>query len=256
MVVVFDLNGTLLDNRAIQPVLRSIFGRKLNTEEYFTRILQYSMALSLAGGYRAFSDIAIAVLRMEADARKINLTEADTKRVAVALRKLPPFRDVEGSLRKLQKANFRMAVLTNSASEDAREQLANAKLSGYFERVLSVAEVSSFKPSRQTYDLAAKSLDVQHHQILMVAAHPWDLMGAAAAGCRTAFIQRPGKALFPGALRPTYVAENLAILADQLKSAAGTHRSSRIIPAAAAVGALSALALAATSVRARRLSSR
>ena len=42
----------------------------------------------------------------------------------------------------------------------------------------------------------------------------WDLMGAAAAGCRTAFVQRPGKALFPGALRPTYVANDLAVLAD------------------------------------------
>src|SRR3954452_10610809 len=114
---------------AIPPVLRSIFGRKLNTEEYFTRILQYSMALSLTGGHRAFSEIAIAVLRMEADARKINLTETDAKRLAAALRKLSQFPNVEGSLRKLQKANFRMAVLTNSASEAARGQLAPTKLS-------------------------------------------------------------------------------------------------------------------------------
>ena len=29
-------------------------------------------------------------------------------------------------------------------------------------------------------------------KLLMVAAHDWDIAGAAAAGCRTAFVTRPG----------------------------------------------------------------
>jgi 2-haloacid dehalogenase len=72
MVIVFDLNGTLLDNRAVQPELRSIFGRQLTAEQFFTRILQYSMALSMSGGYSPFSDIALAVLKMEADPVRSN----------------------------------------------------------------------------------------------------------------------------------------------------------------------------------------
>jgi 2-haloacid dehalogenase len=250
MVIVFDLNGTLLDIRAVQPELRSIFGRQLTAEQFFTRILQYSMALSMSGGYSPFSDIALAVLKMEADARKIKLTEAGTKRVAAALRSLPAFPEVPGSLRKLRKAGFRLAVLTNSAYEDARVQVANAKLSGYFDHVFSSAEVRRFKPAPEVYDFAAKRLGVQPHQILIVAAHPWDLMGAAAAGCRTAFIQRPGKALFPGIPKPTYMARDMAELAAQLKSA-GTQRPSRVIPAIATAGALSALALAAAAMRCR-----
>lgn len=248
MVIVFDLNGTLLDTRAVRLALRSIFGRKLDSEQFFTRILQYSMALTLAGEYRAFSDIALAVLRMEADAREIELTDTARKRIGTALKSLPPFHEVPGSLRKLRNAGFRMAVLTNSAAEDARLQLANAKLSGYFENVLSVAQVRRFKPSRETYEFAANALGVQPHQMLMVAAHPWDLMGAGAAGCRTAFIQRPGKALFPGAPKPTYVASDVAELARQLKSA-GTAHASRILPALAAAGALSALAVAVGAIR-------
>jgi 2-haloacid dehalogenase len=207
------------------------------------------MALSLVGEYRPFSEIGRAVLKMEADARGINLTEADAQRVGAALRSLPPFREVERSLSQLQKANFRLAVLTNSASQDAREQLSHSGLSKYFDRVLSVGEVGRFKPSREPYELAARSMEVETHQILMVAAHPWDLMGAAAAGCRTAFIQRPGKALFPGALKPTYVARDLADLAAQLRSVYGQSRS-RVIPTLAVTGALSVVALAALSLRA------
>lgn len=250
MVIVFDLNGTLLDNRAVQPELRSIFGRRLTAEQFFTRILQYSMALSMSGGYSPFSAIALAVLKMEADARKVNLTEAGTKRIAAALRSLPAFPDVPGALGKLRKAGFRLAVLTNSAYEDARVQLANARLSGYFEHVLSVADVRRFKPAPEAYEFAAKRLGLQPHQMLMVAAHPWDLMGAAAAGCRTAFIQRPEKALFPGAPKPTYTARDVAELAAQLKSA-GTQRTSRVVPAIATAGALSALALAAVAMWSR-----
>jgi 2-haloacid dehalogenase len=248
MVVVFDLNGTLLDNRAVKPVLRSIFGRKLGTEEFFTRVLQYSMAYTLAGEYRPFGEIALAVAGMEAEARKIKITEAGKHRLRASLRSLPPFCEVRKSLRKLQKAGFRLAVLTNSAAEDAQEQTTAAKLSDYFERILSIAEVSRFKPARQTYELAANSLQVGPREILMVAAHPWDLMGAAAAGCQTAFIRRPGKALLPGALRPTYEANDVAELTAKLIPA-HMHRTSRILGTLAGVGAVSAIAAAAASGR-------
>jgi 2-haloacid dehalogenase len=144
-----------------------------------------------------------------------------------------------------------LAVLTNSAYEDVRVQLANAKLSGYFEHVFSAAEVRRFKPAPEVYQFAAKRLGVQPHQMLMVAAHPWDLMGAAAAGCRTAFIQRPGKALFSAIPKPTYMARDLAEFAAQLKSAGTQRRNSRIVPAIATAGALSALALAAAAMRCR-----
>lgn len=248
MVIVFDLNGTLLDTRALRPALRSIFGRTLETEQFLTGILQYSMALTLSGEYCPFSDIAVAVLRMEADARKIKLSEHDLNQVRAALRSLPPFRDVPGAMRKLRNAGFRLAVLTNSATEDVRVQLASAKLSGYFEHVVSVAQVRRFKPARETYESAANALGVPPHQMLMVAAHPWDLLGAAAVGCRTAFIQRPGTALFPGALKPTYVAPDVAELAVQLKPA-GTQRASRMVPTLAAASALSILVLAAGAMR-------
>src|SRR5690349_12967605 len=108
MVIVFDLNGTLLDTGALRPALGSIFGRTLKTEQFLTGVLQYSMALTLSGEYRPFSDIAVAILRMEADARKIKLSERDVNQIRAALRSMPAFRDVPDAMRKLRNAGFRL----------------------------------------------------------------------------------------------------------------------------------------------------
>ena len=50
----------------------------------------------------------------------------------------------------------------------------------------------------------------------LVAAHGWDLAGAAAVGCRTAFLARPGKVLDPLGAPPTLVAEDVEVLAGRL----------------------------------------
>ena len=43
------------------------------------------------------------------------------------------------------------------------------------------------------YRLALDRLALDPRRTLMVAAHPWDLRGAAAHGLRTAYIQRAGE---------------------------------------------------------------
>jgi 2-haloacid dehalogenase len=66
--------------------------------------------------------------------------------------------------------------------------------------------------------MAAEHLALDPAEILMVAAHPWDLRGAAAIGFATAYVARPG------AERPreddTFDVEvdDLAALADRLST--------------------------------------
>ncbi|HET6499866.1 MAG TPA: haloacid dehalogenase type II [Amycolatopsis sp.] len=59
-----------------------------------------------------------------------------------------------------------------------------------FDCVLSAELARTYKPDARVYHTAAELLDVEPHEILMVAAHKWDLDGAAAAGLRTAFVER------------------------------------------------------------------
>jgi 2-haloacid dehalogenase len=220
MVILFDVNGTLLDTSALGPPIRSIFGRKVSLEEWFTRVLQHAAASTLSDDYRPFGDLAIAVLNMTATAHGITPSARQLAKLRSAMETLPPFPDVKRALRRLQKANFRLAVLTNSAPAALERQMAHSGLGKYFEKALSVDLVQRYKPAPGTYRAAIQCLEVQPSDILMVAAHHWDLLGASRVGCRTAFLSRPGKALLPGARLPTYVARDLTDLADQLLTVA------------------------------------
>ena len=216
LVVVFDVNGTLLDIHALARPLRRIFGCRISVEEWFTKVVQYSMAVSLAADYVRFSEIATTVLEMEAAGKGIGLSKGRIAKFQSAMEHLPPFPDVKSSLRKLRNANVRLATLTNSSPSTLDAQLRNSGLHRYFEQTLSVQSVQRYKPSAETYRFAAQSLGVDPREILMVAAHPWDLLGASRAGCRTAFVSRPGEALWPSARRPDYVVDDLTELADRL----------------------------------------
>ena len=97
MVIVFDLNGTLLDLHALAPHIRHIFGRKLTVDAFFTQVIQYSMALTLAGDYQEFGDIAISVLEMAATANNVKLTSSDIEMVRDGMQQLLPFATQEGA---------------------------------------------------------------------------------------------------------------------------------------------------------------
>ncbi|GGW79853.1 hypothetical protein GCM10007391_10840 [Alteromonas halophila] len=59
-------------------------------------------------------------------------------------------------------------------------------------------------------------MGVEPQEALLVAAHGWDIAGAKQAGWQAAFISRPGKVLYPLALKPDYNISDLPALAKQL----------------------------------------
>ena len=61
------------------------------------------------------------------------------------------------------------------------------------------------------------SVDVT--QTRHIAAHAWDVAGAMSAGCKAAFIARPGMVLNPLFAPPDVVAPDLLEVADQIIAA-------------------------------------
>lgn len=64
--------------------------------------------------------------------------------------------------------------------------------------------------------MAAERLGVAIGEVRLVAAHAWDIAGAARAGCAAAFVARPGKVLDPLVERPEIVGADLAEVADAI----------------------------------------
>jgi 2-haloacid dehalogenase len=90
-----------------------------------------------------------------------------------------------------------------------------------WDAILGAEIARDYKPTPVVYQAAADALDLPREQVLMVAAHSWDLAAAAQAGLRTAFIARPdehgpgvGETRAQGPV--DYEAADLAALADQL----------------------------------------
>jgi 2-haloacid dehalogenase len=77
------------------------------------------------------------------------------------------------------------------------------------------------KPAPEPYRHAAERLGVPVGQVRLVAAHAWDVAGAARAGCATAFVARPGKVLDPLVAPPEVVGADLGEVADRIVAVDG-----------------------------------
>lgn len=60
-----------------------------------------------------------------------------------------------------------------------------------WDAIISCEMIGVYKPHAQAYATAAKWMNLEPEQILMVACHNFDLNAAHAAGFRTAFVRRP-----------------------------------------------------------------
>ena len=85
-----------------------------------------------------------------------------------------------------------------------------------FERVISVAEANSFKPHVATYTKAAEIAGVRMEQVLFIANHAFDCIGAKAAGMRTAFIDRRQRPFGGTPHQPDLLVQSMTALADAI----------------------------------------
>jgi 2-haloacid dehalogenase len=78
-----------------------------------------------------------------------------------------------------------------------------------------------WKPHPDAYAHAARALEADPAELVLVAVHPWDLDGASRAGWRTAYVDRSG-APWPGAFTPPdVVVGSVSGLAEALRAASG-----------------------------------
>ena len=102
----------------------------------------------------------------------------------------------------------------NQWSEDStRKLLKQAASSEYFANVFSCDAIQKTKPHPEVYDLLRQEIV---GEAWMIAAHAWDIAGAARAGYKTAFItQQEGDYLsvYP---KPEVVANGLLSAVKQI----------------------------------------
>jgi 2-haloacid dehalogenase len=106
------------------------------------------------------------------------------------IERLKPFPDVVEALTALKQAGYTLVVLSNGDPDMLERGVPYSGTGHLFDQVISVAAAGSFKPHAATYRKAAELTGVEPEQVLFVANHAFDCVGAKASGMRTAFINR------------------------------------------------------------------
>ncbi|WP_417791046.1 haloacid dehalogenase type II [Stutzerimonas xanthomarina] len=214
--LVFDVNETLLDVAALDPLFERLFGDASARVEWFLTLEEGWMTATIVERFQPFAELAQAALVMVGQRRGIEVSKAQCEELVEGMKRLPAHPDVRPALEQLRIEGFHLAALSNGSLPALRQQLESAGLGDSFDAILSVEETQRYKPAPEPYRMVAERNGIEQEQMMMVAAHAWDITGAAAVGCRTAFIARPGKVLNPAGSQPDIHGNDLQDFARQL----------------------------------------
>jgi 2-haloacid dehalogenase len=186
---ILDVNETLLNLTALAPAYEAIGLTAQDQKTWFVRTQRDGFAFCASGDWRSFRDIGVANLR----AMVPGLPQASAEQVLDAFADCPLHVDVPAGIAALHERGVAVATLTVGSSAVVAHVFARAGI-GHVAH-LSCDAVQRWKPAPEPYRYACDHLGVSN--AVMIAAHQWDLHGAAQVGLGTAWLNRTGQAPNP-----------------------------------------------------------
>ena len=200
-MLTFDQYGTIVDMQTgltelVTPFLRDK-GWTGNPNQFVTwwrrTHFEDSMIDALIDrGHTPYRQIGHRAVSQVLARANISYSQSEVEWLVSGIEKLKPFPDVLKSLNQLHK-HYRLSILSNGD----RDMLETAKqyIGFKFDLTISVQEAGAFKPDKRTYAKAEEIIasefgDIERSNILFVANHAFDCIGAKAWGFRTVFIDR------------------------------------------------------------------
>lgn len=218
-VVVFDVIETLFPLDPLRAKLEAVGLPGHCLETWFAQLLRNAFALNATDSYQTFREVATDSLNTLAEMHGRALTEQELAGIIAAFAQLDAHPDVAPAMARLVQKGVRTAALTNGSEQVTRQLLTRAGVIDHIEHVISVDEVQLWKPRKEVYLHCAARCKVAPGEMLLVAAHSWDVHGAKKAGLRTAFLSRKGQQLSTLMAQPDYEDSQLPRLVDQMFAA-------------------------------------
>jgi 2-haloacid dehalogenase len=208
--VCLDVNETALNISALIPAFEAVGLGAADLRLWFARTQRDGFALCAAGSWASFWDIAAANFLALAPDR---ITESNVEELLHHLRQCPVHADVAPGIAELQEAGLQVGTLTIGNAQLVRSIFERSAIT--LAHHLSCDEVQRWKPAPEPYVFAATQFGVPVEEMLMVAAHDWDLAGAKAVGMQTAYLDR-GLGFSPVFPAPDYSGTSLGDIARQI----------------------------------------
>ena len=219
----FDVFGTVLDlGGSLKPHIARFMddrGSAVSAEEFWAawrlrqRIEQYQDSLLMLG-HSGYLETARRGFVYCLGLFGVQTSSGDAARFMEAWQQLSPYPDVAGALLRLRE-RYRLAVLSNG-EPGFLEHLVRSRIRFPFDDVISVETAGAFKPHPAVYRRAARILELEPAQIVMVSSNSFDVMGARACGYRAVFVNREGLPYEDSPYHPDLTVAGFAELADAL----------------------------------------
>ena len=226
--VMFDFYGTVVDmqrglTEAITPYLQS----KGYTASPPSRVVTWwrrnhfenSMIDALLNReHTPYREIGRQTVHYTLDRAGIQHTDEEVLALVGAIERLTPFPDVLAALTSMADSGYDLVILSNGDPDMLERGVAYSGTGALWTRVVSVAEAHAFKPHANTYRRAADLIGRDPQEVLFVANHAFDCVGAKAQGMRTAFVNRRdrpfGNTTYPPDVDVKAMSDVASLLAD------------------------------------------
>jgi 2-haloacid dehalogenase len=229
--LMFDFYGTVVDmqtglTEAITPYL----AQKNYTANPASRVVTWwrrthfenSMIDALLHReHTPYREIGRQSVHYTLDRAGIEHTDEEVVGLVARIERLKPFPDVVDALALIKEGGTKLVILSNGDPDMLDSGVRYSGTEHLWDRVVSVAAANSFKPHRDTYRTAAGLIGLAPEEVLFVANHAFDCVGAKAAGMRTAFVDRRRRPFGNTTYEPDLIVDDFAHLAKTVTSALG-----------------------------------
>lgn len=217
--VAFDIYGTLIDTQGVLTRLNALVGDKAAgvSRLWRQKQLEYSFRRGLMRDYCDFSVCTRDALVFACREVGVTLADAAVEQALQAYAELDAFPDVRAGLQALRERGVRQYAFSNGSRAAVERLLQRAGIRDDFAAVVSVEAVRSFKPDPQVYAYLVDVCGLPAGQVHLVSANPFDVIGAAHAGLRTAWLRRDPASVFdPWGIEPDITLKSLDGIASRL----------------------------------------
>jgi 2-haloacid dehalogenase len=216
VALAFDIYGTLIDPHGVVDELSKHVGDRAQefSNTWRDKQLEYTWRRALMQRYQNFPVCTRQALDYTDTLLQTGLDESAKAALVQVYRVLPAYDDVPASLQALADAGFRLFGFSNGVEEAIVGLLEHAGIDQYFEGVVSVDALQTFKPDPQVYHHFIEVADTARENCWLVSSNGFDLIGAVSAGMKAAWLRRSQSVVFdPWGVEPTLVIHSL----DELK---------------------------------------
>lgn len=213
--VAFDVIGTVFSLESLRPKLVEQGLASSTLEGWFAAACRDAFALACTDAFEPFLKVLDGALEQVAAEQGRRLGPAERKAVLAGMSELDAYPDAADALERLHDHDVGVMALSNGDKASTEHLLKRAGLDRLVAEVVTVEEVKLAKPRAEVYERAAKRAHLHRGELMLVAAHPWDVHGAKAARLQAAYVARGVP--YPSVLRtPDLEGESLAAVAAEI----------------------------------------